>query len=248
MMKPVFSVIIPTLNEEEYLPRLLKALERQTYKDFEVIIVDASSEDKTIEEAKKFANKLSIRTFVVPKSNVATSRNYGATKAESSYFFFIDADNSLSTTLLEQVDQLRRKGNYSLYIPTARPDTHRLSHKLMYDFTNRFLTVMFFLGHPFSSGGNMVLSRSLFEKLHGFNEKLYLSEDHDIVKRSKKAGAKIALIQGTPLIVSARRFQKDNTSTIFKYFFATIYLMLFGKITRKIFSYPMGGHNFKKKD
>lgn len=247
-MKPVFSVIIPTLNEEEYLPRLLKALERQTFNDFEVIIVDAASEDKTIEEAKKFADKLTIRTFVVPKSNVAASRNYGATKAEGEYFFFIDADNSISSTLLERIEHLRHKGNYTLYIPTARPDTHRFSHKVMYGFTNQFVTIMFFLGHPFSTGGNMVLSRELFEKIHGFNEKLYLAEDHDIVKRSKKAGAKIALINGTPLIFSARRFQKSNTSTIAKYFFATIYLMIFGKITKKIFSYPMGGHNFKRKD
>lgn len=247
-MKAFFTVIIPTLNEEEYLPRLLKALERQTFKDFEVIVVDASSEDKTINEAQNFSNKLSIRTYVLPKSNVASSRNYGAKKAEGKFFFFIDADNSLSSTFLEHIKELIDRKGFDMYIPTTRPDTRQLTHRIMYSFSNSFLKTMFFLHHPFSSGGNMVMSRELFEKVNGFNEKLYLAEDHDIVKRSKKAKAKIFLVKDAPIIFSARRFQKDSASTYFKYFFATIYLMLFGKITKKIFSYPMGGHNFRKKD
>ena len=51
---PFFSVIIPCLNEEKYLPKLLKDLQGQIDRNFEVIVVDGKSEDRTVEVAKKF--------------------------------------------------------------------------------------------------------------------------------------------------------------------------------------------------
>ena len=56
--RPFFSIIIPSLNEEKYLPLLLEDLSQQTFKSFEVIIIDGKSEDKTIELAKTFNKKL----------------------------------------------------------------------------------------------------------------------------------------------------------------------------------------------
>ena len=46
--EPFFSIIIPTLNEEKYLPLLLSDLEHQLFTDFEVIVVDGKSADKTV--------------------------------------------------------------------------------------------------------------------------------------------------------------------------------------------------------
>lgn len=52
-----FSIVIPTLNEEFRIERLLKSLERQTFKDFEVIIVDVGSRDPTVEIAENSLQK-----------------------------------------------------------------------------------------------------------------------------------------------------------------------------------------------
>jgi len=51
-MKPFFSIVIPTLNEEKCLPRLLDDLTQQKEKDFEVIVIDGRSDDQTVKKAK----------------------------------------------------------------------------------------------------------------------------------------------------------------------------------------------------
>jgi len=56
-MKPFFSIVIPTLNEEKYLPNLLNDLTKQKEKDFEIIVVDGKSEDRTIDIAIKYKKK-----------------------------------------------------------------------------------------------------------------------------------------------------------------------------------------------
>ncbi|MEN6592532.1 MAG: glycosyltransferase family A protein, partial [Methanobacterium sp.] len=52
------SIIIPTYNEEEYLPYLLESIKRQDFTDYEVIVADAHSTDKTREIAKSFGAKI----------------------------------------------------------------------------------------------------------------------------------------------------------------------------------------------
>jgi len=80
MSKPFFTIVIPTLNEENYLPRLLEDLSNQTFpkEQFEVIHVDGDSDDKTVALAKSFNKKISIKSIVIKKRNVSTQRNKGA--------------------------------------------------------------------------------------------------------------------------------------------------------------------------
>ncbi|MCK5373227.1 MAG: glycosyltransferase, partial [Candidatus Aenigmarchaeota archaeon] len=56
--KPELSIIIPTLNEEYYLPKLLESIKIQTYKDYEIIVSDSCSDDKTVDVAKSFGAKI----------------------------------------------------------------------------------------------------------------------------------------------------------------------------------------------
>ena len=76
---PFFSIVIPALNEEHYLPRLLLDLSKQTFQDFEVILVDAKSDDDTIGMAKQFEKKFGTLTILnSDKRNVAHQRNLGS--------------------------------------------------------------------------------------------------------------------------------------------------------------------------
>ena len=77
-MKPRFSIIIPTLNEEKFLPKLLESLTTQTVKDFEVIVVDGQSKDKTVAVAKRFAGTLQLTVVTSEKPSVSYQRNYGS--------------------------------------------------------------------------------------------------------------------------------------------------------------------------
>ena len=61
MISTFFSVIIPTLNEEHFLPKLLADLSLQTFKRFEVIVIDANSSDKTVSLAREYAKYLKLK-------------------------------------------------------------------------------------------------------------------------------------------------------------------------------------------
>lgn len=101
-LKPFFSIVIPALNEEKYLPHLLADLTKQSYQDFEVIVVDGHSDDKTVAKAKEFTHKFSRLTILTsPRHHVCTQRNLGVSKARANWLVFMDADNRLPTYFLQ---------------------------------------------------------------------------------------------------------------------------------------------------
>jgi glycosyltransferase involved in cell wall biosynthesis len=109
--KPFFSVIIPTLNEEHRIRRLLKSLEEQNFKDFETIIIDGGSNDKTAEVAKKFRAKV----FVKKGLKEFPSRNYGAKVAQGDVLLFLSADVYLTPNALMYLKQVLDKGYSGVY-------------------------------------------------------------------------------------------------------------------------------------
>jgi glycosyltransferase involved in cell wall biosynthesis len=92
-----FSIIIPTLNEEVLLPNLLRDLQAQTFRDFEVIVADAGSKDGTVDLAQ------SLGARVVPGGMPAVGRNRGAQAAGGDFLVFLDADTRVAPTFLEQI-------------------------------------------------------------------------------------------------------------------------------------------------
>ena len=80
------SIIIPTLNEENYLPLLLESIKKQNFKSYEIIVADAGSTDRTIEIAKNHGCK--ITSGGLP----AKARNQGAKIAKGDLLLFSDAD------------------------------------------------------------------------------------------------------------------------------------------------------------
>ena len=82
----MISIIIPTLNEEKYLPLLLKSIARQKFRDYEIIVADAGSEDKTLDIAKRYNCR------IVAGGLPAKGRNEGAKVAKGDLLLFLDAD------------------------------------------------------------------------------------------------------------------------------------------------------------
>ena len=102
------SIIIPTLNEEKYLPKLLESIKKQNIKSYEIIVADSNSNDKTREIARKFGCKV-----VKGRKNPGSGRNNGAKVAKGSILFFIDADcyiedNFLQKALNKTKDKLKK--------------------------------------------------------------------------------------------------------------------------------------------
>lgn len=87
----MLSIVIPTLNEEWYLGRLLDSIEEQDYEDYEIIVADSESEDDTVEKARSHG----CRIVNVDKRGPGHGRNKGAEKAKGDKILFLDADVEL---------------------------------------------------------------------------------------------------------------------------------------------------------
>ena len=95
---PKLSIIIPCKNEEEQLPKLLASIKRQTFTDYEIIVADAHSKDRTREIAESFGAR------VVEGGMPGPGRNKGALQAQGTHLLFLDADVTfLSHRYLENV-------------------------------------------------------------------------------------------------------------------------------------------------
>ena len=82
----MLSIIIPTLNEEKYLGRLLRLIKKQSYQPKEIIVADGSSTDKTISIARSFGCR------IIKGGTPAQGRTAGGKKAKGKILLFLDAD------------------------------------------------------------------------------------------------------------------------------------------------------------
>ena len=98
---PKFSIIIPVYNVEEYIERCLDSVFNQSFKDFEVILVDDGCTDKSIEKAKKY----DLTIIKSAHEGVSEARNIGVKKAHGQYLLFLDSDDYWEKDLLKELDK-----------------------------------------------------------------------------------------------------------------------------------------------
>ena len=245
-MAPYFSIVIPTLNEEGYVSNILKDLKKQKEKNFETIIVDASSSDKTREKALQFGSILSIRLFQVSKKNVAYQRNYGALKAKGSYLVFLDADSGISPSFTKNLKKLIVKKKGLLFIPYVNPEEKYPQVAVVFNLINLLVELSQSFNKPFSSGGVMFVEKNFFINIGGFDEKLFLGEDHNLVQKALSWGIRAKFLKNIKVKFSLRRMKKEGQlTTFYKFITSSIYILFKGDIKNKIYNYPMGGHPYK---
>jgi cellulose synthase/poly-beta-1,6-N-acetylglucosamine synthase-like glycosyltransferase len=203
MKYPFVSVIVPTLNEEKFIENTLKALRNQDYPRYEIIVSDGVSKDKTVEIAKKYADKV----IVNKKRGVSVGRNEGARIAKGDVLLFLDADTIVSfNTIEELVKPFKRKkviGSTCKIFPLS---TKNLDHLIMMIY-NQFVQTTIFLGWPQIPGICCAYRKDAFQKIGGFNEKMRFLEDYDLSERISKLG-KIVFVKDTMVFTSFRRFEK----------------------------------------
>lgn len=101
-----YSFIVPVYNTEKYLKKCLNSLVNQTYKDFEIIVVNDGSTDKSSNIISKYQKKYK-NIIVIDKENegLSMARNRGVQKSSGKYIIFVDSDDYVSNKLLEEVDK-----------------------------------------------------------------------------------------------------------------------------------------------
>jgi glycosyltransferase involved in cell wall biosynthesis len=227
------SVIIPTLNEEKYLPKLLSCLKEQTFNDFEVIVADAGSSDSTRKIALSFGAK------VVSGGMPAVGRNSGARAALGQFLFFFDADVKFSRQFLERAHHEMQDRFLDLATCEFRP----LSNIAIDRAAHRLSGILMRIGqdtNPHAPGFCILITKRLFDRIGGFDESLKLAEDHDLVKRASRLRP-LRVLNKARITVSVRRLKKEGRlPLITKYARVELYRALRGEIKDDIIPYEFG--------
>lgn len=114
-----FSVIVPIYNVEQYLPFCIESVLNQSFKDFELILVNDGSTDNSLSVCKKYADKDS-RIVVVDQENkwLSGARNSGIKLAKGDYLIFIDGDDAIKQDALFKINQKTNECNFIGYYYT----------------------------------------------------------------------------------------------------------------------------------
>jgi len=246
-MNPFFSIIIPTLNEEKNLPVLLQSIKNQTDQDFEVIVIDSQSTDNTKGEAEKFINKIPNFKLVIHKcKNVSEGRNYGSALAKGDFLILFDADVEMEPNFIEQIKKKINGDNLDVTTVWNRTKTKSFSGRFALTLANLGMSIFQNI-KPAANGPCIIIRKTLFQKLKGFDEEIVFGEDFDLIQRAYKIKAKFKVFKEPILYVSTRRFEKEGLLlTIYKSGKALLYQLFFGPIKKPIFKYEMGGQYYEK--
>lgn len=107
-----FSIIVPVYNVEKYIKKCLDSIDKQTYQNFEVIIVDDGSLDNSTRIIKSFLkNKKNYKYYNKQNGGLSDARNYGLKYVTGDYLLFIDSDDYISKDLLEILNEEINKSN-----------------------------------------------------------------------------------------------------------------------------------------
>ena len=232
------SIIIPTLNEEQYLPLLFKSIRKQSFKDCEVIVADGGSKDNTVTIAEQFGVK------IVNGGMPAKGRNRGAAAAQGNFLFFFDADVVLPDGFLRKAyDEMQER-----YLDLATCEVLPLSDlqidKVLHTLANLSIRMNQYT-NPHAGGFCILCTRRLFERTGGFDESLTMAEDHDFVKRASRYKP-LRVLESTQISVSVRRLEKEGrTVLVSKYIEVELHRIFKGELKTDVIEYEFG--NFQKK-
>jgi rSAM/selenodomain-associated transferase 2 len=193
------SIIIPVLNEENSIAKLLDYLLEIKNSEFtnEIIIVDGGSEDKTLEILETYSEIIILKS----QKGRAIQMNFGAGQASSEILYFLHSDTFPPKNFDSEIINQIKKGNFSGCF------------KMKFDNNHIVLKIsQWFTQFNFQScrGGDQSLfvERNLFNKLKGFNESLTIYEDNEFIHRLYKS-SKFTVIQNA-IITSARKYLKNG--------------------------------------
>ncbi|MDR0911148.1 MAG: glycosyltransferase [Methanobrevibacter sp.] len=218
------SIIIPTYNEEEYLPILLESIKSQEFTDYEIIIADANSTDKTREIAKSYACK------IVKGGMPAVGRNNGAAIAKGEILLFLDSDLKLSKNYLNKILKEFEKENVDIGITLMTPLSKKTRDKVLHNIANSFM-IAFEKIKPHGAGCyGIIVKKELHNQFKGFNQNLNFGEDTDYIERIGKVH-NFKVLKSSKIGVSVRRLEEEGLKKIVRQYSKSTFNDFMGKRT-----------------
>ena len=179
---PLFSVVIPLYNKADTIERTLRSVAMQTFRDFEVVIVDDGSTDNSVDIVERFEGVDHLRVMRQKNAGVSAARNRGVRESDGKYIAFIDADDEWSPNFLTEIC-----GAIKIY-PTAKvlgSGYERKSGRYIYScrprhgvyVCNLFMVWPYF--QPLNSS-SFVIAKDAFMSARGYREDLKFWEDGEL--------------------------------------------------------------------
>ena len=219
----MLSIIIPTLNEEKYLPRLLSSIRGQSFSDSEMIVADAYSEDGTVSLAQRENCKVVFSIGKLP----AREKNKGVEATQGELLLFVDADAVLPEDFLKNaIEEFRHRNlDVASFYLKSKNKTHDFVFRFLYNFPAKITQKIL------PQAMNVILiKKSLHQKIGGFDEEIRLGEELDYIRRGKEFG-RFGILNSCKVLISSRRFRKDGWfKSWFKYFLCQIHMIFLGPV------------------
>lgn len=214
---PIFSVIIPTYNSEKFIENTIQSVLDQTFKDFELIIVDDGSKDNTRQIISEFKKKdPRIKTIITPNSGgPATPTNIGINVAQGKYLVFLDHDDSWKKDKLELLYKIYTNNDDIGFI---------LSDVEIYDENENKYTITkapthndklsnenLLAGNYFNTFSMLSIKKNVLERIGSIDTNLLIFSDYDIIARMVSYNIPHYFI-GEPL--ATYRIHQHNASSL----------------------------------
>lgn len=199
---PRISIVVPTLNEREFLPVLVESIEAQEFDDYEIVVADAGSQDGTQDYAREHGCR------VVEGGMPARGRNAGAAAARGQFLFFLDSDVRLPPGFFSQAMEEIDYRFADLATCEARPITEMAFDKLLFSFAST-VTRLTVRTQPRATGFCIIVTKRLFDRVGGFDESIKLGEDHAFSKAAAEFRP-LEFLTSTYIEVSVRRLEKEG--------------------------------------
>lgn len=206
-----YSIIIPTLNEEKLLPGLLESLGNPVLKskfDYEVIVSDGGSSDRTLEIAEQHCDKV-VCYHENEARSIAACRSKGAKSAIGENLLFINADVKFDLEKLLSVAQTEfaSDGYVAMTCPIkCVPEQEKLSDKCFSAVCNVYYYFSNLVGRGMARGEFQLIRRRVYEDAGGYKEEIITGEDFDLFTRIRKRG-KVLFSWAVTVYESPRRYR-----------------------------------------
>ncbi len=214
------SIVVPCLNEEQYIGKLLTSLSKQTFQNFEVIVIDGHSTDNTKGVVERTAAahpalKGKVRFFLADKKGVAHQRNLGAQHARYKRLLFLDADVQVPPSFLRLTLKEIAKKKLDLATTDFEPISRRVDDKLIYSIGNLYVKMQQFV-QPVAMGFCIFSTKRAHQLIGGFDEKLKFREDYDYIARATNENLLFRVLLKGKVYVSIRRLRKEGRLNYYK--------------------------------
>lgn len=215
-MNPIISIIVPVYNGDKYLSRCVDSILNQTFQDWELLLVDDGSTDKSGEICDEYATKdKRIKAFHKKNGGVSSARNYGIRHSRGKWLTFIDIDDYVQDSFLEIL--IQEANSVDMVVSGA----YYINDRKVFLPPNRLFNIsddLLLLDEQLCSIYLMTCWAKLFKRTFIINEGIYfdsslrIGEDTDFVLRYLKQIRSIKFVH-----IAFYNYNDEEKNKLFKY-------------------------------